>query len=72
MEEYELDGLAGFLVHDLRIHREYYRLPQNRVQLAKVVRILMAADRGVSEFTRKRLQDIVLKDTEKMEFKGNH
>ena len=49
LEEYELDGLAGFLGHDLAIHREYYRLPENTVQLAKVVKILMAVNRGVSE-----------------------
>ena len=44
LEEHELDGLASFLGHDLAIHREYYQLPENTVQLAKVTKILMAVD----------------------------
>ena len=72
LEEHELDSLAGFLGHDLRIHREYYRLPDHAVQLAKVTRVLMAVDRGVSQFAGKRLKDIHLQDIEKMELKGKH
>ena len=51
-EEYELDGVASFLEHHLNVHREYYRLPENTVQLAKVMKVLMAVDRGVSRVCR--------------------
>ena len=70
LEEYELDGVARFLGHDLNIHRQYYRLPENTIQLAKAVKVLMAVDRGVSQFSGKKLNDIEIKDIEKMELKG--
>ena len=70
LEEFELEGLARFLGHDLAIHREYYRLPDNACQLAKATKIMMAVDRGVSEFAGKKLKDIELKDIENMELKG--
>ena len=72
LEEFELEGLAGFLGHDLAIHREYYRLPENVVQLAKAVKIMMAVDRGVSEFAGKKLKDIEFKDVHDMELKGKN
>ena len=54
--EHELDELAGYLGHDLTIHRKYYRLPENTVQLAKVTKILMAVNRGIGQFTGKKLK----------------
>ena len=37
-----MDQLANFLGHDIRIHREFYRLPEKTLQLAKVSKVLMA------------------------------
>lgn len=34
LKENELDILAGFLGHDVRIHREFYRLPQDVLQVS--------------------------------------
>jgi hypothetical protein len=36
LKECELDLLAGFLGHDVRVHNNFYRLPQETLQLAKV------------------------------------
>lgn len=36
LEENEADQLADFLGHDIRVHREYYRLPEGTLQLAKM------------------------------------
>jgi hypothetical protein len=33
LKENELDVLAGFLGHDIRIHREFYQLPEDTTQV---------------------------------------
>ena len=40
----ELDSLAKFLGHDINVHREFYRLPQNTIELAKVSKLLLAVN----------------------------
>jgi len=55
----ELDLLAGFLGHDGQIHREYYRLPQQTLQIAKLSKLLLAMDKGeISSLVGKSLDDI--------------
>ena len=46
LRDNELDVVAQFLGHDIRVHREYYRLPESTVQTAKVSKILLALDQG--------------------------
>jgi len=47
----ELDHLANFLGHDIRVHRQFYRLPEGTLQLAKISKILMALEQGrLAEF----------------------
>ena len=59
LSESEMDQLANFMGHDLRIHRSFYRLPDDALQLAKVSRVLLAFDRGqVSEFQGENLEEI--------------
>lgn len=41
-----MDQLAGFLGHDISVHRKFYRLPEGTLQLAKVSKVLMALERG--------------------------
>ena len=61
MSKNELDQLANFLGHDVRIHRSFYRLPEDTLQLAKVSKILLALDRGqISEFAGQSLDDITI------------
>ena len=40
------DLLAKFLDHDIRVHRDVYRLPISIHQKAKVAKLLIAANRG--------------------------
>ncbi|XDV21782.1 hypothetical protein PO909_026802 [Leuciscus waleckii] len=55
----ELDQLADFLCHDVRVHRQFYRLPEGTLQLAKISKVLMALDQGrLAEFKGKTLDDI--------------
>ena len=55
----ELDQLAQFMGHDIRIHREYYRLPNDVVQTAQVVKVLMSMEAGtIGHWRGKSLNEI--------------
>ena len=59
LKENELDVLANFMGHDIRVHREYYRLPENTLQTAKVAKILMLLERGqVNNLAGRNLEEI--------------
>lgn len=59
LRDNELDQLADFLGHDIRVHREYYRLPQSTLQLAKISKLLMAMEKGsVTDIQGKSLDEI--------------
>ncbi|XP_051722771.1 uncharacterized protein LOC127497959 isoform X2 [Ctenopharyngodon idella] len=63
----ELDQLADFMGHDIRVHRKFYRLPEGTLQLAKISKVLMALEQGrVSEFKGKNLDEIHLDPYEKV------
>eukprot|EP00745_Piridium_sociabile_P041488 TRINITY_DN8204_c0_g1_i1.p1 TRINITY_DN8204_c0_g1~~TRINITY_DN8204_c0_g1_i1.p1 ORF type:complete len:792 (-),score=157.14 TRINITY_DN8204_c0_g1_i1:193-2568(-) len=44
----EQDMLATFLDHDIRVHRNVYRLPLDLLQKARVAKILLAANTGAT------------------------
>lgn len=57
----ELDWLARHLGHDIRVHRDFYRLQELAIELTKVSRLLIAVDEGkASEFKGKNLEEINL------------
>lgn len=59
MTDTEMDQLANFLGHDIRIHRKFYRLPEKTLQLAKISKVLMALEQGrLAEFHGKNLDEI--------------
>ncbi|KAL2076437.1 hypothetical protein ACEWY4_027965 [Coilia grayii] len=59
LEGNEADQLADFLGHDICVHRQYYRLPQGTLQLAKMSKLLMAMEKGtICRFKGKSLDDI--------------
>ncbi|XP_030829920.1 uncharacterized protein LOC115919806 isoform X2 [Strongylocentrotus purpuratus] len=65
LKENELDVLANFLGHDIRTHREYYRLPDSTVQLAKVSKVLLKMERGDLEgLANKGLEEVQLDPSE--------
>lgn len=56
-----MDQLATFLGHDIHAHREFYRLPESTLQLAKVSKLLIAMEKGkLSDLQGKGLDDIVI------------
>ncbi|XP_029701429.1 uncharacterized protein isoform X4 [Takifugu rubripes] len=60
LKENELDQLAKFMGHDIHIHREYYRLTENTLQLAKMSKLLMAIELGTDSYKGKSLDEIDL------------
>jgi hypothetical protein len=63
LKEHELEQLAKFLGHDIRIHRNFYRLPNEVIQTAKVSRILLAMETGnISKYSGKTLDEIDIHD----------
>ncbi|XP_070411620.1 uncharacterized protein [Nothobranchius furzeri] len=63
LKNHELDQVADFLGHDIRVHREYYRLPEATTQLAKISKLLIALDKGaLSDLQGKTLEEIEIED----------
>ena len=47
--------------HDVSVHRQYYRLQDSTLELAKVSKLLLAVDEGnVGNFSGKKLNEITL------------
>lgn len=46
LKENELNSLAAFMGHDIRIYREYYRLPDSIMQTAKLSKLFQALEKG--------------------------
>ncbi|XP_055022443.1 uncharacterized protein LOC129412454 isoform X2 [Boleophthalmus pectinirostris] len=65
LQETELDQLADFMGHDIRVHRQFYRLPEGTLQLVKISKILMAMEQGrLAEFQGKSLEQITIDPNE--------
>jgi hypothetical protein len=59
LKDNELDVIADFLGHDIRVHRQFYRLSEGTLQLAKVSKVFLAAERGdLHKFQGKSLDEI--------------
>jgi len=46
LKDHELDMLAGYMGHDVHVHRQYYRLPNDVLQTSKLVKVFLLMDRG--------------------------
>ncbi|XP_067312125.1 uncharacterized protein [Pseudorasbora parva] len=63
----ELDQLADFLGHDIRVHRQFYRLPEGTLQLAKISKIFLALEKGrLTDFKGLNLNEINIDPEEKV------
>ncbi|KAI7795562.1 uncharacterized protein LOC130571704 isoform X2 [Triplophysa rosa] len=63
----ELDQLADFLGHDIRVHRQFYRLPEGTLQLAKMSKIFLALEKGrLADFRGKNLNEIDIDPEERV------
>ena len=65
LREHEMDMVASFMGHDLRIHRAFYRMPLDVLQVAIVSKVFLACEEGrINEFAGKCLSDINLDSNE--------
>ncbi|KAG7456743.1 hypothetical protein MATL_G00239180 [Megalops atlanticus] len=60
LKENELDQVAKFLGHDIRVHREYYRLSENTLQLAKISKLFLGIEKGSTVLKGKSLEELDL------------
>ena len=61
MEEKEVDWLARHLGHDIRVLRDFYRLHESTIEIAKVSKLLLTVDQGdTGKFAGKTLEEIEL------------
>ncbi|CAG9840855.1 unnamed protein product [Diabrotica balteata] len=59
MDDSEMKQIATFMGHSKKTHSEYYRLPQNIFQTAKVAKVLMLLEKGKEkEFKGKLLSEL--------------
>ncbi|KAJ4935967.1 hypothetical protein JOQ06_017492 [Pogonophryne albipinna] len=59
----ELDQVADFLGHDIRVHQDFYRLPVPTTQLAKISKLLLTMEKGqLSSIQGKSLDEIDIED----------
>lgn len=69
LEERELEIIAGFLGHDLTVHRDFYRLPEDTLQIAKCGKLFMMMDQDrIGELAGKSLNEIELDISGKNDF----
>ena len=63
--EHQLDILADFMGHDIKVHRKFYRLPDEVIQIAKVSKFLHVLEQGkLAKFQGKTLDDIEIPQDE--------
>lgn len=59
LQENECDWLARHLGHNIKVHREFYRLQESAVELTKVSHLLLAVDAGVAgKYAGKTIDEI--------------
>jgi len=65
LKENELDSLATFMGHDLRVHTQFYRLPLDVMQITRISKLFLAAEKGkIAEFAGKHLSFITVSDND--------
>lgn len=64
----ELEQLATHMGHNIEVHREYYRLPQETLLLAKMSKLLSVAEKGeLHKNQGKSLSEIEVSATEQLD-----
>ncbi|PIK62519.1 hypothetical protein BSL78_00525 [Apostichopus japonicus] len=67
LKDNELDIIARFMGHDIGTHREYYRLPDQTLQVAKVSKVLFNIENGnLQNVVGKSLDEIQIQPDEEV------
>ena len=68
LKDHELDALADFLGHDIRVHRQFYRLSEDTIQVAKISKLLLELESGrLARHKGKTLDDIQVDEEEEIQ-----
>ncbi|RXN18928.1 hypothetical protein ROHU_025933 [Labeo rohita] len=68
LKDNELDQLANILGHDIRVHKDYYRLPDATIEIAKISKLLLAMEKGnLARLQGKSLYEIEIEDKNDLE-----
>ena len=68
LKDHELDALADFLGHDIRVHRQFYRLSEDTVQVAKISKLLLELESGrLARHKGKTLDEIQVDEKEEIQ-----
>jgi hypothetical protein len=61
MDEKDLQEVARHMGHELSVHRKFYRLQDDVIELAKISKLLLAVESGkASHFSGMSLDDLDL------------
>ena len=60
LSEQELEQVARFMGHDIRVHRDFYRQTDKTFQIAKISKLLFAMEEGTGTMKGKNLDNISL------------
>lgn len=64
LNENDLEIMASFMGHDISVHRSFYRLPQETLQVARMGRLLTALNNGtVGQYSGRSLDEIPLDES---------
>ena len=58
LKEHEIEWLCTHMGHTKSVHREYYRLPKNTLEVAKIGKLLTALEQGSDSYKGKQLDEI--------------
>ncbi|XP_059397943.1 uncharacterized protein LOC132137505 [Carassius carassius] len=58
LSEQELEQVARFMGHDIRVHRDFYRQTDKTFQIAKISKLLFAMEQGTESFRGKNLNTL--------------
>ena len=63
LTEQQMELLASFMGHDLRVHREYYQVPDTVLRVAKLSKLFIALEKGTLPSQEgKTLDDLSIED----------
>lgn len=61
LKDVELNEVARHMGHELSVHRQYYRLQDDVIEMAKISKLLLAVEKGVvHKFAGLSFDDITL------------
>ena len=62
LHDHKVDSLARHLGHDIKVHREFYRLPHSAIDIATIGKLLVAINRGAvsNRLKSQRLDDLTI------------